>query len=430
MKRNPLLSVCASILSTIVLVPWSSPAWGTPGARVTGDIESLTEPQFLDRIERWAPRFEELQARVEGARAAIVGAKALPNPSLSYDREEVFPPGGSLPENYLRSEFPIDVSGRRSRRIRAAEAAADASSLASEKDRLDLVLDALDFYRDSAVARLEVDTLRTDRDALARLKDIIGTRVAAGEASAYDRDRLEIDLTAYDERLAEAETKLDVSRRSLGRLIGEASASFDASDALSIPAPPQLTADAITQLVESRADYRSARERVRQSELELSVAQRAWVPDLSLSAGWKSSDTGTTTADGYTAGLGVSIPLFDQGQAARAVARARKHEAEAQLKLLGWQIESEIETAVAELSRLIERARRFEQDQLPRLDRLTRRADVSYREGEHSVFDLLDAHRTARDTRLRALALRREVKHAEVRLWRALGQRPVDGAAQ
>lgn len=402
-------------------------AVSTPQMVSAGDVSPLTEEQFLARLEAWEPRFDALRARVESARAAIVAAKTLPNPTVSYSREEVFPSGQSLPENYLLAELPLDISGRRSRRVRAAEAAAGATIATTQRERILITLDALDLYHDAARARLEVESLIAGRDAVARITDVARSRAAAGEASGYDRERLEVEVDTYGDRLAEAEAQCAIARRILASLIGEPDALFDAADGLGVPAAPVISPEVKENATEGRADYRAARERVEQARIELTVAERAWVPGLSLAGGWKSTDTGSETANGYVAGLGVTLPLFDHGQAERAAARALLQGAQADLRMLKWQIATAIDTAATNLASRVDRARSFDRDQLPRLDRLIRRAEVSYREGEHSLFELLDAHRTYRDVRLRALDLRREAKRAQVQLWRALGRRPEPG---
>jgi outer membrane protein TolC len=53
-----------------------------------------------------------------------------------------------------------------------------------------------------------------------------------------------------------------------------------------------------------------------------------------------------------------------------------------------------------------------------------RSAESAYREGERPLFELLDAYRTARDTRLAGLELRRAARRAELRLLRATGRKP------
>lgn len=391
---------------------------------VAQEVRMLAEDDFLQRFEESDARFKEIDARAQSAGAEIVAARVWANPSFSYDREEVFPSGGSLPENYARLEMPIEISGRRSRRVAAAELGAEAAQAEAERERWMLRLEALDAYHDAALVRLEAETLRTVRRPLLAVAEAMAARARAGEASGYDRDRLDVELTAQDDLLAETEALLSVARRTLAALVGDAGALYDASDPLAIPTQPAALPQTAEDTLATRPDYRAAATRVQQAESQLSAARRAWVPDLTLSAGWKSSDTGQQVADGYTAGLGLSVPLFSHGQAEREAALASRRAAEARLRFLGVQVPLAIENARDELARNAERARTFEQTQLPRIDALLRSADVSYDAGERSVFELVDAYRTARETRLHALRLRREAKRSEVELWRALGGRP------
>jgi outer membrane protein TolC len=52
---------------------------------------------------------------------------------------------------------------------------------------------------------------------------------------------------------------------------------------------------------------------------------------------------------------------------------------------------------------------------------MLRAAETAFREGTASVVEILDAHRAARDVRLRGLELRRDVMFARLDLEIALG---------
>jgi outer membrane protein TolC len=194
-----------------------------------------------------------------------------------------------------------------------------------------------------------------------------------------------------------------------------------------MPAPPVSFDHGIAGAIESRGDYRAAVRRIEQADLQLAAARRTWIPTLVFTGGLKTSDMGAQTATGYTGGIGFGVPLFDYGQADRARALARRTEAQAVLRVLKWRLPSIIQIAYDSLVQRTAQARHYTETQLPRLQGLVRRAEVSYQEGERGVFELLDAYRTARDTRLHAIELRREAKRSELELWRALGKRPGSG---
>jgi outer membrane protein TolC len=142
----------------------------------------------------------------------------------------------------------------------------------------------------------------------------------------------------------------------------------------------------------------------------------------------KTSDLGDETAVGYVAGVAISIPVFDHGQADRDRALAEKEALAAEVRSLERLVSISVRNSYEGLSRRIVQAAQYQRTQLPRLDELLRRTELSYQEGERPIFELLDAYRTAREIRLRDAELRRAAKGSELELLRALGQRPITEA--
>ena len=69
-----------------------------------------------------------------------------------------------------------------------------------------------------------------------------------------------------------------------------------------------------------------------------------------LAGGSKTAKTAGVAASGFTAGLGLTLPLFDRGQADTARADARAREAKATLEAVDRQIRGEVEDAAARLA--------------------------------------------------------------------------------
>nr|MBA3458243.1 TolC family protein [Deltaproteobacteria bacterium] len=122
------------------------------------------------------------------------------------------------------------------------------------------------------------------------------------------------------------------------------------------------------------------------------------------------------------AGLALTIPIFDRGQGDQARAVAERQLAEAEARWLERQIPSTVEVAHRTLVARIEQARTLTTGQLDRLDVILRAAEAAFREGNTSVIELLDAHRTARGVRLRALDLRHQVARDTRELELAVGR--------
>lgn len=403
-------------LSLVLLTAVAVPA-------VAEEVRSITAAEFVDRIQESDPRFEGIASRLDAARAEIESASLWPNPSVAYDREEVFASGEALPENFVRLELPIEVSGRRGKRVDAAEAGERAAAAELGRERFLLTLSAIDLYDDGAALRLRVEMIRERREALFKLLQAVRARTRAGDTSGYDLSRIELELASHDELLGEAGLELTRARRSLAALLGE-DGLVDAADPLALPGVPEEEAVLVERALAQRGDYRGVRERGEQADHERSAAARAWVPVLELSGGLKVSDLGNETGVGYTAGVALAVPLFDRGQAERARASAVLRMARAEARSLERSVPLAVKNARDALLLRIDQATRYEKELVPKLDDLVRRAEVSYREGERPVFELLDAYRTAREVRARHLELRREARRSEVDLWRALGRRP------
>lgn len=413
-RRHPIVRARPSTIASsswLALVLVAAAAHAEPA-------RALDEAEFLTRVEQADPRFGVVDARADAARAEIAAVAARPNPSIAFDREEVWSGGTGFADHVVAIELPIELSGARGRRVDAARRDADAARAQRDLDRLALRLDALEVYYAGTYRRLRVEVLRRGRSDLAALVDVVRTRRAAGDASGYDLGRLELELDAYDDAIAEAELELAGARRRIAALIGEPGAEIDAAGELAVAAPGDPPPAAA---VRARGDYRAAMLRADAAASELAAADRGWIPRLTLTGGLKTSELADDTAIGYVAGLALELPVFDRGQGAGARARARRRGALAEAKV----IEHETSTAVAiagdELRRRITQLERYDAGAAAKLADLLRRAETAYREGERPITELLDAHRTARDVRLRQLEIRHAAKQAELAHRRAIG---------
>jgi cobalt-zinc-cadmium efflux system outer membrane protein len=365
-----------------------------------------------------------LEAAVDEAAANVKVAGLFANPAFSYNREEVFLDGRAFPENYMQAELSLDISGRRGLRVEGEKLGLQAARASSTRSRASLLIHALDVYWAAARARQNVRILQAERDSFGRVVEAVRSRASAGETSGYDLGRLELEVASVEDLVAEADRDLDAWQRRLAFLTGMPDTRLDAGEALSLPEDPGPVEPLLEQALEARMDYQAARLQAAQAEREISAAGRGWVPTLVLSGGAKSVRVEERTAWGYLAGLSLGVPLFDHGQGESARAHARLKQSKAVQRSIEAQVRSEVLTTHGALVRSRAQAERFDRVQLPRVDQLVRRAEISYREGERPVFELLDAYRTTRAIRLRQIELKEKARLAENGLARATGQIP------
>ena len=401
--RRPLLQLaCPLLLSTIVGVATAQPA--------------IDEPTFVAELVG-DPR---LATRIEAARAERAAAGVRANPTVGYEREEPFVDGRGAPTNYLRFTLPFDISGRRGRALDAATVGVHAATSEAAAGELERTIGALRVFDDTARARQQLELLIAARAELARAVEVARQRGKAGDAAGYQVQRFEVELAQHDDGIASARIELQRLRLRLAALVGRAG-ELDATTSFELPTVPGI--DVLLSKATARGDLRAAQQRTDAAERWISASERGWVPQPSLMVGAMTSDLGEQTGTGYAAGLTVTIPVFDRGQADRARATADRSAATAATRVLEREIPVAVRTAHTSLLARIDQARALEADQLGRLDGILRAVEVAYREGNASAVELLDAHRAARAVRLRALDLRYQVARDKRELELAVGRR-------
>ncbi len=405
----------ALLLSAVVA------AIALPTAAADTAIPSIDEATFVAEVTAKHPREAIARARIEAARAEAAEARVRPNPSISIEREEPFVDGTGLATNYLRLSVPLDLSGRRGRRIDAAETTIRAATSDAARSTHELVVEALRMFDDCARARLDLQILTATRAELVRAVDIARTRGKAGDASGYEVQRFELELAAHDDDVTTAQLELRRARIQLAALVGRPG-ELDADSVLALPASVP-DAESLLAKASDRGDLRAARLRGDAARQRSSAAGRGWVPVPTLTAGAMTADLGDQTATGYVAGLSLTIPIFDRGQGERERANAERHAADAEARALERQVPTAVQLAHDTLVARVEQARRLTSGQVARLDMIVRAAEAAFREGNASVVELLDAHRAAREVRLRAVELHYRVARDRRDLELAVGQR-------
>jgi cobalt-zinc-cadmium efflux system outer membrane protein len=148
-----------------------------------------------------------------------------------------------------------------------------------------------------------------------------------------------------------------------------------------------------------------------------SAARRGRIPDLDVA--WFREKEIDKEADGFRVGIRVPLWNANRGQIARAEAAASLAEAGAQRALID--AHAALERARQELDVASIQADLLDREILPAAARSLDLARFSYREGETSLLDLLDAQRTFRETQREAAGSRLALALALAEVQRLVG---------
>ena len=339
----------------------------TAGAQLTEEEavrRALARPELRDLVEG-----DVDVARGEAARAGL-----WPNPVLSYSLEETRDGRAGARDELALITQTFDVSGRRGLRHDAAERRVEATRARGASTLLALEVEVRSrFYELLAAARGVAATV----EALQRIDALsiaVSRRQAAGDASGYDRGRLQRERASVAARAAVEEAGLSRARARLGGLLGTDEVPTATGELLPATAPPAL--DGLASRVTSRPDLRALAEEVKAGSLDARAGGRGWIPELALSGGYRSSTVQDGRLDGFAVGVAVPFPIFDRGQdeALRGSGRARA--ARARLALETDIANAEVRGLHAQAAALAEAARRFRAEALETSRRLITTADA------------------------------------------------------
>ena len=374
---------------------------------------SLTEAQALAQLAPDNPRVRAINAPIESARADVLAAGRWPNPRVTYDRESV----AGVTEHLAMVGQVLPITGRRPLEISAASALVGAASGRANDQLRRLRADLRLAFADLVAAEQRERELAGVRDRLQDLAGVLAKREAAGDAAGFDRLRAEREVLEIDVDRAGAAADRARAQATLSGFLTQPPAPSAITAVASNPTRLGLPSvdELMTRAEQARGEISALGREIDAAAFAERAAGRRLIPEPEIVAGTKSSNAGNGDV-GSVVTVHVAIPLFDRGRPERALAQARRSQAEAQLDALRAALRSQI-TAWRDV--VIERrqaADRYRAAAVQTAAELERIAQVSYDAGERGILELLDAFRSAATARVRQGALDLAVRQAELEL--------------
>ena len=401
-----------------------------------------TEADALAAFERTSPALAEARAAEEAARADVSQAKLRPNPTLSLGASnvplETNPPpignGPGLGNNLVTSigiEQPIELGGKRSHRVAVAKGALTGAGL-SRADAVRKAKAELKLAFWGAVRARERRILAEQvRARSAETLRIMRARYANQDISALDLDKIELETAQQENEVADAVANERAAVADLLRLVGPgAPAQVEVSGELASRAPP-LDVDRLAERARAhRPDLAAARRAAETARLSLSLAQSQAVPDVTVGLGYTRSRAVQSGDNPQTLGvtLSVPIPLFSRNQGEIQKARVEISRTDDAARALEAGVAREVDAAHARYAAAAEKVARYDGGALARAERSLAVAEKTYRSGDRSLLEFLEAERTFIAVRADYLDTMYELRAARLELEQAVGADLTEGA--
>ncbi len=370
-------------------------AAGVAAAQSTESLR-LTRAQAIDGSLARNPALAAARAQVEQARAQVVVAGAIPDPSLAFDiagQTNAFKPGsGNASDQGVGVTIPFP--GKLGLRRAVATADLRSAELNLTQLRQQIASEAAQAYDAILVALRHREDLQQNKDLAADFVNKTQARFLAGTVPRVDVIKAKTELALAENDLITNEREIATARASLNRLLGRmGGAPIETTDTLEVPGP-LVSIDTLERIaVTSRPEVQSFAAQLEGARAATRLAGQYWAPDISVSLTRNAAD-GTLAS--YTSAIGFGIPVFFRQHlhGELAAARYREEELTASLADIKAQVGLDVQTAYASASTALRQAIFIRDQLLPEAREVYRVASVSYGLGGSSALELLDAKRT------------------------------------
>jgi cobalt-zinc-cadmium efflux system outer membrane protein len=376
------------------------------------------------------PRVALARADTAAARAAILAARAWPNPTLAYTRSE------AVPRNHLTVDFPLDAPWARGPRVASANATRRASQLRFLSERTAALLEVDTTYTRALATDARLQLSRETALAADSLRKMTVVRRNAGDASDLDVDLAtitagqQINIVSGDSlnhlsALLTVQTLMGMPADSVSIVLVDSlrlspSAlegmlrSLDSSAAILAPLPSRvgppvslppstpaaggLAASSLQQPAGVTPSVAAAEASLQAAELAITRERRSVWGLPSITLGVESGDDAFNPPSKKLplVGVAVPLPLFNRNRGGIALATAERDRAIADLRLARLAARQRLTEALRERELLRARISR-DQEMVVRAERVAAKSLTAYREGASALPAVLEARRTARD---------------------------------
>lgn len=442
-----LMSGCA-ITTPDPRPPTAAPArWQGPlphGGQLAAALDwwaAVGDPVLVELIaaaQQDNPALAAALARIDQARAAarLAGASLIPrleaNTTASRAKTQMPPPPMAYTSGSASADavWELDLFGALRRGREAAVARAEAARLQWHDARVTLAAEVAQAYLDLRTCEALVAIYREDHEALARLKELTGRKVASGFGAPADLELVTASTAEGSSRVRGQDAQCRLNRITLAWLTGLEAGALEtrlAAGRGQLPQPAGLAVQAIpAEVLAQRPDLAALEQELMAGSLDVGVAQAERYPKLRLtgSIGYSRVRALGESFGGpqWSIGPGLIAPLFDGGRSAALVAQADARFAEA---VATWQQRArlavrEVETALVRIDGA--EARLGDADTaVAAFQRYQKATETRYETGAGSLFEQEDARRSTLQASGAALQLRAERFAAWLSLYKAVG---------
>jgi cobalt-zinc-cadmium efflux system outer membrane protein len=338
------------------------------------------------------------------ADARVLTASLRPNPvvtaSAMLPDATIFNGAVNPREGVVRGDVLLERGGKREQRMAVAREARGVADFALQNTIRSLTLTVQSAFIDVQQAQSD---LRLARESLAAFNDVVAInaeRVRSGDLAAVELARSRLASLQFQNDVRTREAKLAVAVHRLRALLGRIDAApIEVSGELRRDGAP-AGADALQPLAfERRPDLKALERDQARSTAEVRLQLAQGKVDYTVSAEFhRQVAPGSLAGNEWGLFVSAPIPLFNRNQGEAERARQEARQAAARVAALHTDIIGDLRSAWDQYTATRQIVDTIEQQMLAPARDVRDTTAYSYRRGEASFIELLDAQRTFNDT--------------------------------
>ena len=370
----------------------------------------LTLEQAISMARAKNPTLLSGQQHVIATKASETTAGLRQNPSFTISGADVSLPADNPanPYSYTANVSRLFERGQKRRwRLDVAHATTDVTRSQYNDSERQTILQVKNAFTNMLTAKAALKIADENLDSYRHTVDLSKSRLNAGDISATDFDRIDLQQAEFESDDDAARLSLIQASDQLQLLLGieKPTATFDITGVLDPPVLTQTMDQMEQAALAARPDYQAALQSVRVADASVKLADADGTTDPTIGGEYERSATYNS------AGFQVNIPLriFDRNQGEKARTRYEATASRFAETAARNQVFNDVDQAWAAFETAQDQAKRYNGHYLAESDRVRDNLEYSYRHGGTTLLDYLDALRDYRQIHLDALNANQQV---------------------
>jgi cobalt-zinc-cadmium efflux system outer membrane protein len=391
------------IAPLLILLSMLANAQPSSVTQSTVTVDQAVQEALQKNLDLLAAKYE-----LPIAETRMITARLRPNPvvSVSADHLDMLGTGynainnGGPAEYAYRTDFILERGSKREARMELAKQDQAIARWDVLNAARTVVFDAQSAFLDVLAAKENLQLAESNLKALQEIVNVNNTRVRSGDLAQVELSRSRVAALQFQAAVQQARIRLTEAKNHLQLLIGRTTLSpdFDVSGQFRREVPTLTFDELSTRAIQQRPDLEAIRasQARSQADLRLQIAQGRI--DYTVGSEYRRQQGIAGTGNSLGFFFSAPLPVFNRNQGEIERARRESEQNTARLRALDATIRNQLTSAWQRYESSRALLDQVESTMIDQAQQVRKTTEYSYRRGEATLVEFLDAQRAFNDT--------------------------------